>query len=189
MFIPKGSSEAEVLATIEAAVRVLAPQFKIPGFGIDDVLQEGRIFAMEALPRFDSTRPLANFLFTHVRLRLINLVRNQVRRSDSPCSSCRDKLPHEWTNRCKTHEAWVKRNNRKAALMTTTSFANEEATDGTTGDITTEAAETRELLARIDEGLDLELRATYLRMKAGENVPKGMRQRVEIAVREIIGEL
>jgi DNA-directed RNA polymerase specialized sigma24 family protein len=187
MHIPQGSSEARVLETIEEVVKVLAPQFKIPGFGVEDVAQEARCFAMEALPRFDSTRPLAGFIFCHCRLRLINLYRNMVRRSDAPCPSCRKKEPHQWTNRCKTHEAWVRRNDRKAALMMTPNVADAPELGGT-GNPTVETVEVDEMVALIDENLDVELRSTYLRMRAGggNSVSKVLRKAVEDAVRAIL---
>ncbi len=43
------------------------------------------------------------------------------------------------------------------------------------------------MLTRIDTHLDVELRATYLQMRAGKAVPKAKRQVVEAAVREILG--
>ena len=40
----------------------------------------------------------------------------------------------------------------------------------------------------IDKHLDLDLRATYLQMRAGKAVPKHQRRAVEQAVREILGD-
>jgi len=48
--------------------------------------------------------------------------------------------------------------------------------------------QTRELLQVIDAKLSVELRSAYLRMRAGNAVPKKERLAVEVAVREILGD-
>jgi DNA-directed RNA polymerase specialized sigma24 family protein len=187
VFIPNGSSEAEVLATIEVVVRVLAPQFKIPGFGIDDIAQELRVMGMEALPRYDPRRPLPNFLYSHMRKRIINFRRDHLTRTDSPCRQCRDGIQHEPGPRCEAHKKWAVRQDRKKALQMTPQFDQELFDPGMPGDVTVEDAATKELLELVDQQLPVELRTSYLKMRAGVTIPPKRREQVEEAVREIIG--
>ena len=49
--IPKGMTEEEVLSIIESVVNVLAFNFKFGYFDLDDMKQQGRMYALEALPR------------------------------------------------------------------------------------------------------------------------------------------
>src|SRR3954469_6602012 len=73
MHLPPGLNESDVLQAIEDAVRLLAPHFTFPGWGVDDVAQEGRLLALEALPKYEPrlgpdgkpTRPLGPAIFSN----------------------------------------------------------------------------------------------------------------------------
>lgn len=193
MFLPAGMTEEEVLSTIEMVVQPLAGQFVFPGYDFDDLAQEARIFAMEALPRYNPapdaegrpTKPLENFLFSHVRNRLINFKRDHFRRTNSPCPACHNQVDHEPTPACKTYARWKRRNDGKALLLVPAD--PDKAIEPEVASFE-EAVQAKELLKLIDEKLDLSLRPLYLAMRAGVRVHVDKRDLVLAAVREILGE-
>lgn len=72
--------------------------------------------------------------------------------------------------------------------MRTTSQEVPDQADARDGADVQATAEVNEVLALIDEHLPLDLRATYLQMRAGvANIPKHKRAAVEKAVRDILG--
>ena len=90
MYIPDGMTEQQVLSAIDAAVVSVASYLKIPSYETDDIKQEGRLFALEALQRYDPNRgaSLYTFLRTHIRNRLINLKIRKSSRQLLPCLFC-----------------------------------------------------------------------------------------------------
>lgn len=192
MKIPPGKTEAEVLAAIDKVVNILAPTFVFGYFDVEDLKQEGRFFALEVLEkeRYDPSRPLENFLYTHIRNQFINLQRKLQRRNDPPCAAChRGDICGPDGRRCDKYESWYRRNQSKANLLkpldiTNISDANERRSrceSSSESDV-----EVAEMLALVDEKLPVELRATYNQMRDGVKVPKGRRVQVENAVREIL---
>lgn len=187
MELPEGKTEREVLEAIERAVGALSPSFVFGAYGLDDIKQQARLFALEALPRYDPQRPLFNFLCKHVRNRLINLKRDKHRRNDPPCLPCHHGSPCEGRAYCKKYEAWLHRNNAKANLSRPVgldSVSEERGRESTVH----QDAELSEMLRLIDEKLPVSLRADYLRMREGVSVSRARRDAVTEAVRGIIGE-
>ena len=72
-------TENEVLSTIDDVVITLSSTFAFGYYDREDLQQEGRIFALEGLPRWDITKgaSLKTFLYNHVKRRFINLKRNK----------------------------------------------------------------------------------------------------------------
>lgn len=195
MKVPPGKTEAEVLRAIEKAVNILAPSFEFGPYDTDDIKQEGFVFALEVLEKekYDPSRPLENFLYTHVRNRLINFRRNKFRRNDPPCKKCHDGEPCPSAGAkdlCDKYRSWLKRNTNKANICNpiTLDSVKDEGDQGVNESSSVEqAVETQELLELIDKNLPIELRAVYLQMRSGVSVPKTARLRVERAIIEICG--
>jgi DNA-directed RNA polymerase specialized sigma24 family protein len=190
-------SQAEVLEAIEAVSRALSRLFPFGPYTADDLSQEIAVWCLEALGRYDPqpgpdgrpTRPLANYFYRHAKNRLCNLFRDKYRRNDPPCLVCHHavgrRTAHPGGEFCKRYLAWAARNEAKASLMRA---ANGQALTEEAGEAdASEQAETAELRALVDEKLAVELRGDYLRMRAGEKLPKGRRREVEEAVRHILG--
>ena len=76
MIIPKGMTEQEVFDQIEKVCDRIAPRYTFYGYTIKDIRQESFIICMEALNRYDNTRPLENFLSVNLSNRLKNFVRD-----------------------------------------------------------------------------------------------------------------
>lgn len=201
MFVPDGLTEAKVVAAIEHVARVLAHNYVFGYFDLDDVRQEAARFAVEALPRYDPggfddggepRRRLENFLFSHVKNRLINLVRDKYHRNDPPCGLCHTgrQAEHPDGRVCDRYRAWKARQGAKANLARPLDIGGvaDECEPALREESAVEAeAHLDEAVARIDAALPPELRADYLRMRAGERLPRGRRAKVVEAVRGILG--
>ncbi len=189
MNIPEGHTEESVLEAVEKAVSILSQSFIFGYYDIDDIKQEGRVLGMECLAKYDPKRPLANFVYTHIRNRLINLRRNKFRRNDPPCKACHEGSPcgAEGTL-CERYASWLGRNNARVALMRPMKLERLGEERERRRDDTVAHAALQEALTKLDAGLSPELRADWLRMKDGARVPKARRLLVEAEVRGILGE-
>ena len=77
MKVPKGMTKSEVLDVINKICDRYAYKFQFGYFTPDDIRQEAFIIAMDALERYDESRPLENFLAVHVKNRLNNFKRDR----------------------------------------------------------------------------------------------------------------
>lgn len=193
MNLPPGVTEQQVLDAIENAIRILGPSFTFGIYDIDDIRQEAMLEGFRVMQRYDASRPLDNYIYTCLRNRLIRLKRDKLRRNDPPCQICHqsqgNRSLHDDGQFCPKYLAWKKRNEAKANLMRP--FDLDHAIDFGENNTRLESdaveqAELKETLALIDANLDVNLRATYLQMRAGKSVPKARREAVENAVREIL---
>lgn len=181
--VPEGMTEAQVLAAIEKTAAILSPSFVFGCYDLDDIKQEARQACLLALAKYDPSRPLENFLYTHVRNRLINLKRNKFRRTDAPCKQCHSGEPCEDGSFCKVYERWVVRNDTKANLMRPSELAGESLDEQEGPDEEVIRNETWRL---IDERLPASMRTTYLKMRDGVSVPKSKRDEVLAEIRSIL---
>ena len=76
MKIPDNMTEQEVVDQIEKVCNRIAPRYTFYGYTLDDIKQEAFIICMEALNRYDNSRPLENFLSVNLSNRLKNFVRD-----------------------------------------------------------------------------------------------------------------
>jgi hypothetical protein len=191
--IPEGKTEEEVVAIIDKVVSMLAGNFVFGYHDSEDIKQFGRMKAVEILNKgtYDSSKPLENYLYVHIKRRLLNLRRDKYKRNPA-CAACHNGTPcgKNGTEVCKKYSIWLKKNKAKSSLMepndiTYISDENEPTTreESTVG----EEIETKEILAKIDEHLPVSLREPYLKMRDGVSVPKALRLEVEDKVKEILG--
>lgn len=189
MIYPHGLTEEEVMIAMNKAVALLAQTFSFGYFDSDDIRQEAYIFGLEALPRYDPSRPLENFLYSHMKNRLINFKRDKYHRTDPPCKICAEHGKHPDGSTCSKYTAWKKRNASKQNLMRPLDIQNlsdeNEKSVRQSHNIIDEAT-LAEARAVIDNNLSVELRSIYLRIKAGESVPKAKRVKLENALRDLI---
>lgn len=189
MNYPHDLTEEQVMTAMNKAVALLAQTFSFGYFDSDDIRQEAYIFGLEALSRYDPSRPLENFLYSHIKNRLINFKRDKYHRTDPPCKICAEHGKHPDGSVCTKYAAWKKRNSSKQNLMRPLDIQNlsdeNEKSVRHSHNIIDEATltEARDL---IDKNLSVELRSIYLRIKAGESVPKAKRVKLEIALRDLI---
>lgn len=165
MQVPPNMSEQEVVGIIKKVARSLAPKYTFAFYGIDDIEQEAFVMGMEALSRYDPTKPLENFLYTHIGNRLKNFKRDNYYRQDDGNAQ--------------------KIQNRKKNLLDTTNIDS----FGSIGDFDDplESMEIKEAKKLIDSRLPVHLRPDYLRMCEGMSIPKPKRLEIISYIKEILG--
>ena len=172
MKIPKGMTESEVVEVVNRICDRYAYKFKFGYFEPDDIRQEAFIIAIDALERYDESRPLENFLAVHVKNRLNNFKRDRYYRQHKKLDENIDQL-----------------NNSKKFLMDTLDISNirdEKEGNMRLDDDFIEKIANEELLEIIDEHLDVSFRSDYLRVKDGTYVPKPRREQIMEEITEIL---
>lgn len=188
--------DSQVLDTIELIVNKFYAKFSFGFLEADDMKQQIRLFALEALERFseDNGAPLEHFLTVHVRNRLINFRRDKYCRSQKPCYTCpfydpKFKLSKsgcaEFDDKslCDKYAKWDLRNTKKKNLM----GASPKGCDfqDRHPDFLS-SIEQRELLDIIKAKIPLAMRGDLLRLLQGCKVPKGKRDKLYGVIKEIM---
>lgn len=198
-WLPPGKTEEEVLRCIERVVRLLAPSFAFGVYDVEDICQIGRMEAIALLAKgkYDPTRPLENFLFTHVRRRLLNVRREFMRTDSVGCRGCyrlwlagsRDACG-KGAEGCAQFARWRVGQEKRGKVMRAVSVDRVAEHDGalTQQDTVADTAAGEELLRLIDERLPIDLRGDYLRMRAGVHVRQSRKELVREAVANILRE-
>ncbi len=199
MFVPKGMTEAEVMADIEHVVEFIAPKFVFGYFDVDDIKQEARIECVNLLAKekFDENRQLRNYLYRHLQFRLINLHRNLQFRNEPPCKECaagRTCGP-EGSATCAKHASWLSRNQLKCNLMnpfhlgsTSEDGQGDSPFSRIEGDVVSphEEAGDREVQRKLDLCLSVDLRGVFLRLRDGVPQPESARKRLKNEMKRIL---
>jgi hypothetical protein len=191
--IPPGFTEAEVLAAIDRVSTVLAPAFVFGFFTVEDIRQQARLFALEVLAKgqYKPGQALDGYLFSAVRNKLRNYKRDLHHRSDPPCQKCATGDFCCQSGPCKVFVAWVARNQTKANLARPVDMGDvppDREPRTSEESVVEQAAEGNELEQLIDERLPLELRADYLKMRAGVHPGDRRREPVQRAILAILAE-
>jgi predicted PilT family ATPase len=76
MKIPTNMTEAEVMKEIATVIDRISHKYTFYGYEVDDIKQEAFIMCVDAMERYDPSRPLENFLSVHLSNRLKNFVRD-----------------------------------------------------------------------------------------------------------------
>ena len=200
--LPNGVSEEEFLIVLDNISKRLGHKFKFGYHDFDDMKQQAAIFAIEGLEKYDNSRPLENFLWTHVRNRLFNYKRNNYQRPDKPCLTCPlyDKFckqslsgctKYENKDDCELYAGWIARNDTKKNIMVPQSIDN-----------TIETAKKHHKIQdpsfihankEIIEFLDIhitkpEYRETYLKLKNGSKINKPSLDKLKTHISELMKE-
>ena len=142
MNTPHNMSEQEVLDTIQLIVGRIAPKYTFQGYEVDDIKQEAFLICVDALDRYDPSRPLENFLSVNLSNRLKNFVRDN--------------------NYTKSHDL------KKKALLPVSLSHDDNVEDHREF----EQLENVEMLEIIDNHINIEYRADYLKILNSVHVPK-----------------
>lgn len=193
-----GVSEAEFLIVLDNISRRLANKFKFGYHDFDDMKQQAAIFALEGLEKYDHSRPLENFLWTHVRNRLFNYKRNNYQRPDKPCLTCPlfDKAYKCSTNQCskytdkaecELYAAWASRNDSKKNIMQPSYISDHENLHNTLAkDELFNNIQNNEIIKFLDQHIQSEYRETYLKLKHGLKIPRQQLNKLKIHINEIL---
>jgi DNA-directed RNA polymerase specialized sigma24 family protein len=201
--VPEGYSETEVTDIVNAVLAGLSQQFRFGYFEVEDLKQQGWLFALEVLPKFDVSRnySLNNFLYGHLRRQFINFKRNNFSRTDSPCLSCPfyDPELRQSFNQCAAFadrdecdkfREFRARNERKRVLCEGTPSSE----DGTFYDVAEDSPflddslSSSEVVQLIDLHLPIEFRADWRRFVDGVRLPSPRRSALMNVIRSIIGD-
>lgn len=179
--VSDGVSEEEFLRVLDNISKRLCHKFRFAYHDLDDMKQQAAIFALEGLEKYDNSRPLENFLWTHVRNRLFNYKRNNYQRPDKPCLNCPffDKAFKcslnqctKYTDKaeCDLYKAWSKRNDSKKNIVQP-SYIEEDLHPVKSKDLSS-LVQDKEIIAFLDQHIETEYRESYLKLKHGIKIPK-----------------
>jgi hypothetical protein len=201
MRLPPGMSEEQVVEVIKKVVKNLSYKFRFGYNNHEDLQQQGARFAIEALNKgsYDPSRPLENFLYTHVRNRFINYKRDNYIRNEPPCLTCifYDKHCKKSTNQCAEFtdkmtcgkfKNWQTRNAARKSLMHPVNIESIGESSVEYKDCMDDSVDFTKFKNKIDADLPVELRSDYLKMLDGVSVPKGRRLKVREAMLRILME-
>ena len=169
MKTPKGMNEQEVVDTILKISKRLAPKYVFSGYDIEDIEQEAFLIGMKGLDKYDPSRPLVNFMYTHVNNRLKTFKRDNYYRLDYGSGA-------------------QKIQDQKKSLLEPLSIDSIYGicyADSIVSDL-----HINELLDLIDRKLPSSLRRDYLKLQCNAPLPKGRKAHIIEIIQKIInGEL
>ena len=164
MRVPSNMSEQEVIDTITKVSDKLSNKYTFAFYAEEDIKQEAFIIGMEALERYDESKPLENFLFIHIANRLKNFKRDNYFRQDEGKAEKVQKR---------------KKNLLEPANLENFSIARED------DDLLSKISDL-ELKELIKNSIPAAMRADYLRLCAGVSVPKKRKSEIEYTIRKIV---
>jgi len=181
----------EQLQIIQSIAKQFANGFKFGYIDADDIYQEACIEGVKGVTNWDGERPLDNFLFIHIKRRLINLRRDKYYRVETPCSSCPVRQHHGKLVFCneqceKVYRRWERNNRAKANLISPQDIAVTETDNLLLEDNVEDKIHMVEIEHMIREQLAPGVRRDYMRMKEGITLTKSRQLKVRQEVLEIL---
>lgn len=181
--LPHGVTEEDFLTVLDNISKRLSHKFRFGYHDLDDMKQQAAIFAIEGLEKYDNSRPLENFLWTHVRNRLFNYKRNNYQRPDKPCLTCPlyDKAYKDSDNQClkykvktdcELYAAWANRNDAKKNIMQPSYIDTDHHNPNLQTNDFTSLVQNQEIIKFLDENIQPEFRENYLKLKHGSKIAK-----------------
>jgi len=164
MNLPHNISQDFFLATVNRITDRLAHKYVFAGYDQDDISQEAFIIAIDVLDKYDSSKPLENFLHVHISNRLKNFKRDNYYRQE-------------------TGSAQQLQEKKKNILepLDIHGLYNVE-----TGDTILDQAHLNEILQKIDECLPIEFRGDYLRLKNNCKLTKSRKAKIIAEIKIIL---
>ena len=160
MKIPKNMTHQEVIDQINIVVNRISARYTFHGYELDDIKQEAFIICMDAMDRYDPTRPLENFLSVHLSNRLKNFVRDNY---------------------------YTKDQEEKKKVIKPSSLSY-EYTIQTYADEIDDNIDAAAFQKIIDQKLPAEHRADYLKIINDVYVPKKRREEIISIIKELLDE-
>ncbi len=164
MKLPPNLTEQEVIDIITKVSKKLAPKFVFASYEAEDIEQEAFLMGVEGLERYDSTKPLENFMYAHIKNRLKNFKRDNYYRFD-------------YGNAQKIQD-------RKKNLLEPMDIAALYSVS--TDDNTIHNAHLSEMLDLIDRKLPADLRGDYLKLRNNASLPKGRKAIIIRIIEDIV---
>lgn len=164
MNIPKNMTKAEVIEKIQKVINRIAPKYTFYGYEVEDLKQEAFIICIEALNRYDPSRPLENFLSVNLSNRLKTFVRDNFFTANA--SEARKRLA------------------QPSQLSYDDTIVDEQEKFSFSYD----KMELRDMASAIDKHIPASVRLDYLKILDDVYVSKQRRQEVEMVIRGILEE-
>tara|TARA_R100000278_G_scaffold73174_1_gene57402 strand:- start:3819 stop:4469 length:651 start_codon:yes stop_codon:yes gene_type:complete len=195
--LPNNVKEEEFLSVLDNISKRLGNKFKFGYHTFEDMKQQAAIFALEGLKRYDASRPLENFLWTHVRNRLFNYKRDHYQRPDIPCNTCPFFDKHcvksqnqctEFTNRndCELYNGWYIRNNAKKNIMKPVDIENTSSPSKALD--VEDIVDNNEILNIIDIKMPTQYRDIYLKFRHGDKISKNDQKKIISIIKATLKE-
>ena len=187
-------TEDEVVNIINNVANRLARKFKFGYHDIEDMKQQARLYAWEGMENYDNTRPLENFLWTHVHNRLFNFKRDKYERPNKPCVECKQYIGgtchiYDDLEECVSYKYWKTKNKNKKNLMNTIDITDINDTyEENIKEIYNldDKLYYIEILELIDKELPINLRPLFLRLKFGLKLTKTQKIKIQVVIKEIL---
>ena len=164
MKIPFNLTEKEVISIITKVCKKLAPKYVFASYEVEDIEQEAFMMGVEGLHRYDTDKPLENFMYTHINNRLKNFKRDNYYRFD-------------YGNAQKIQD-------RKKSILEPVDISALYCVS--IDDDTVDNAHLSEMLDLIDRTLPADLRGDYLKLRTNSPLPKGRKAIIIQAIEDII---
>lgn len=173
----KKITDEQFIEALDQITKKLVYKFKFGYHEIEDMKQQAAVFAIEALDKYDHKRPLANFLWVHVRNRLFNFKRDNYKRPDVPCVSCPlrdmayDSCCSKYSNKfdCELYNKWHMRNEKKKDLMHINAFDTNNTPSKQTF---LEDVSNSEIVDILEAHLSHEARELFIKARSGNKLKK-----------------
>lgn len=193
--LPHNVSNEEFIRVLDNISKRLGHKFRFGYHDFEDMKQQAAIFALEGLEKYDNTKPLENFLWTHVRNRLFNYKRNNYQRPDKPCLNCplfdksykcSNNQCSAFTNKldCELYAAWASRNEAKKNIMQP-SYIEHDLLQKKHEDLSSDI-QNKEIIDYLDAEVSLEHRENYLKLKHGDKIPKQQLLKLQKYISELM---
>lgn len=202
--LPNQVTEEEFLRVLENISQRLGHKFKFGYHSYEDMKQQAAIFALEGLKKYDNSRPLENFLWTHVRNRLFNYKRDNYQRPDKPCIGCPffDRNYQESSDQCKKYSqkldcsefsVWHNRNNNKKNIMKPVGIEDLEQQHVTISKLNSQSSilehvANEQILDILDREIPAQYRSSYLKLKNGDKIYKTDLKNLTECIKNILKE-
>lgn len=192
--LPNNVREQEFVQVWEKISKKLGYKFKFGYHSHEDMKQQAAIFALEGLKNYDNSRPLENFLWTHVRNRLFNYKRDNYQRPDKPCLSCplynsKNQSCNEFNNMidCSLYEGWIRRNDSKKNIMKPIGIESISQTPKEySAENLFEHISNKEILDLIDKNISIKNRPIFLKIRGGSKVLKSEMKKLLNEIKKIL---
>jgi DNA-directed RNA polymerase specialized sigma24 family protein len=165
MKLPEGLDEDFVSATIMKIAKRLAPKYVFSGYDVEDIEQEAFLIGIAGLDKYDTSRPLENFMYTHINNRLKTFKRDNYYRLDYGTEA-------------------QKIQDRKKRLLEPVSIEAVYTIYST--DQTANNVQMKEVLDLIDQKLPSHLRRDYLKLQSNSSLPKSRKAHIVQVIEQII---
>lgn len=194
IFETKNISEEDFISAVNKVAKKLIYKFKFGYHSSEDMKQQAMIFAIEGLEKYDPSKPLENFLWTHIRNRLFNYKRDNYHRPNNVCLTCpfydrkfefSDNQCKKFKNKkdCELYTAAEKQNETKKSIKNASGSENQNIknTHNLLDDIIN-----KEILLIIEDRISLKYREDYLKLKGGIKISKKNREKLKEHLLKII---